>query len=116
MGQISKVELHLRPVSTMAYRKMTGFFKTWFNRLVGLILKEDHHQRYDFPGAPHLPVNWWGWCFDEEEQSFELVATQPVGVMAEEEYLEMAKPYLDALMKDIMVEEMDPDPRARVGW
>jgi hypothetical protein len=93
-----------------------GFFKTWFNRLVGLILKEDHHQRYDFPGAPHLPACWWDWSFDDAEQSFELVAREPMGVVEETAYMEIVKPWIEKLMSDMEQEEVDPDPRARNGW
>lgn len=93
-----------------------GYFRTWFNRLVGLILKEDHHQRYDFPGAPHLPVRWWDWRFDEGEQSFELVARDPVGVVEEQEYMEMVKPWIEQLIRGMEDEQMNPDPRGRREW
>jgi hypothetical protein len=90
-----------------------GYFKTWFNRLVGLILKEDHHQRYESPGAPHLPAFWWGWRFDEGRQSFELVAREPMGVVEEQEYMEMVRPWVEQLIREMEIEEIDPDPAAR---
>lgn len=85
------------------------------------MLKEDHHQRYDFPGAPHLPVNWWECTFNDEEQSFELVATKPMEVVEEGEYLEMVKPKIEKVMGEIMVEEMEMGTRAGemgmgMGW
>jgi hypothetical protein len=82
-----------------------GSFKKWYNRLVGLILKEDHKMRYDVPDAPRLPIHWWTWKFDEEGQWFELEAGEPRGVMEEEDYMEMVKPWIQELVKEMEVEE-----------
>lgn len=100
-----------------------GYFKTWFNRLVGLILKEDHRWRYDVvpvPGAgrahPSLPAHWWDWEFDDEEQSFELVAKEPMAIVKEEVYMETVKPFVEELMRNMEMEEEDPDPRSRNAY
>ncbi|KAF2003126.1 hypothetical protein P154DRAFT_111047 [Amniculicola lignicola CBS 123094] len=93
-----------------------GFFKTWYNRLVGLMLKEDHRQRYDVPGGPYLEDTWWEWGYDENEQSFELRAVERKPVLEEGEYMEWVKPRVQRLVRDMEDEEEDPDPRARNGW
>ncbi|KAF2734817.1 hypothetical protein EJ04DRAFT_436375 [Polyplosphaeria fusca] len=93
-----------------------GFFKTWCNRLIGLILKVDHFQRYDAPGAPNMENSWWDWAFDDAEQSFTLTRSDPKPVLAEEEYMGFVKPAIDKLMESMEAEEEDPDPRARLMY
>jgi hypothetical protein len=92
-----------------------GVFKTWYNRLIGLVLKEDHFQRYDAPGAPNLEDTWWTWSYDDEKKWFELVAQRPKEVMIEAEYMEMVKPLVQRLVTDMENEEEDNDPRVRIG-
>jgi hypothetical protein len=91
-----------------------GFFKTWYNRLVGLILKEDHRFRYDWAGGP--PVHWWDWVYDAEKQMFELSAKEPRPVVEEQVYMEGVKPWIEELMREMEMEEDDPDPRSRIGF
>ncbi|KAF2649426.1 hypothetical protein K491DRAFT_200702 [Lophiostoma macrostomum CBS 122681] len=93
-----------------------GFFKTWYNRLVGLILKEDHRLRYDVQGGPQLPTHWWEWNYDVEKQTFEVRANEPWPVVEEQVYIERVKPWIEELMKQMEVEEEDPDPRSRIGF
>lgn len=93
-----------------------GFFKTWYNRLIGLVLKEDHFQRYDAPGAPNMEKTWWIWSYDENARWFELLAQKPKPVMNEADYMEMVKPWVERLVADMEDEEEDTDPRARNGW
>jgi hypothetical protein len=93
-----------------------GFFKTWYNRLIGLVLKEDHKQRYDVVDAPNVESTWWTWSFCEEEQSFEMRAEETRVIMEEDEYMLMAKPLMEEWMRSVESEETDPDPRARNGW
>ena len=93
-----------------------GFFKTWYNRLIGLILKEDHFQRYDAPGAPNLEDTWWIWSYDDEKRWFELVAQKPKEVMVESDYMEMVKPLVQRLVADMENEEEDNDPRRTIGF
>lgn len=92
-----------------------GFFKTWYNRIIGLMLKEDHYQRYDAPGAPNLETTWWTWSYDDEKRWFELVAQAPKEVMVEADYMEMVKPLVQRLVADMENEEEDNDPRVRNG-
>jgi hypothetical protein len=93
-----------------------GFFGTWYNRLIGLILKEDHFQRYDAPGAPNLEDTWWIWSYDEEKRWFELVAQQPKEVTVESDYMEMVKPLVQRLFADMENEEDDNDPSRSIGF
>ncbi|KAF2191582.1 hypothetical protein K469DRAFT_558543 [Zopfia rhizophila CBS 207.26] len=93
-----------------------GFFKTWYNRLIGLVLKEDHYQRYDAPSAPNVEDTWWDWGFDDSGEWFELQAREKRALLAEEEYLEGMRPMVERLMREMEREEVDPDPRARNGW
>ncbi|KAF2714713.1 hypothetical protein K504DRAFT_344385, partial [Pleomassaria siparia CBS 279.74] len=93
-----------------------GFFKTWYNRLIGLVLKEDHFQRYDAPGAPNLEDTWWTWNYDENARWFDLLAHTPKPVMVEGEYMEMVKPLVQKLVRDMEEEEEDHDPRVINGF
>ncbi|KAF2725317.1 hypothetical protein K431DRAFT_281271 [Polychaeton citri CBS 116435] len=92
-----------------------GSFKTWCNRLVGLILKHDHHMRYD-RSPPEREEVWWEWSFDEVSQVFELAARPPKKVMEEAEYMEFVKPLMERLRISIENEEWNPDPRSRNGF
>ncbi|KAF2817980.1 uncharacterized protein BDZ99DRAFT_565519 [Mytilinidion resinicola] len=91
-----------------------GGFGTWFNRLVGLMLKVDHKERYDRV-PPALERVWWEWGFDEVGETFEMVARAPKPVMGEEVYMRMVKPLVDGLMARMEREEWEADPRARNG-
>ncbi|KAF2106869.1 hypothetical protein BDV96DRAFT_506993 [Lophiotrema nucula] len=92
-----------------------GFFKTWYNRLIGLLLKEDHFQRYDVAGGPHLEKTWWEWRYRDEDQSFEMRSREAKPVMAEEEYMEFVKPLVGRLMNEMAEEEMSPSSGNRNG-
>jgi len=92
-----------------------GHFRTWCNRLVGLVLKEDHRCRFDVV-PPVLEGVWWSWVFDEVGEWFRLVARGPKPVMGEGEYMEVVRPLVEELMRGMEREEWDPDPRARNGW
>ncbi|KAF2248101.1 hypothetical protein BU26DRAFT_389112, partial [Trematosphaeria pertusa] len=92
-----------------------GSFRTWYNRLIGLMLKEDHYQRYDAPNAPNVEATWWEWSYSEDEMSFQLVAREPKPIVSEEEYMNFAAPMVRRLMEDMALEEEDPDPRVRNG-
>jgi hypothetical protein len=89
---------------------MKGFFRTWFNRLIGLVLKEDHFNRYDHSNAPQLPKFWWDWNFSIKEQSFELKAREPMKIIDEEEYMKLVAPLIDQLMKDMQIEDEGLSP------
>lgn len=88
----------LRFVRNSAY--VNGSFRPWYHRLVGLILKEDHYQRYDAPNAPLVEATWWVWSYDYFTNSFQLLAQPPKPVMPEPEYIEMVAPMVRGLMGD----------------
>jgi hypothetical protein len=70
------------------------------------MLKEDHYQRYDVPGAPNVEKTWWVWGYDYVDNTFELVAQPPKPVLPEAEYIEFVAPMVRRLMSDMEVEEM----------
>lgn len=91
-----------------------GAFKTWYNRLVGLILKTDHHERYDVQPA-NLEQTWWTWTFDDTAETFCLEARPCKPLVEEETYMQQIKPLMEQLMLSIESEEWNPDPRVRNG-
>ncbi|QIW95259.1 hypothetical protein AMS68_000777 [Peltaster fructicola] len=91
-----------------------GSFKTWYNRLVGLILKVDHHQRYNiFPPQPEQ--TWWSWSFDEPAQTFCLTVLPPKPIVDERIYIEGILPLVEELRISVENEEWNPDPRSWNG-
>lgn len=99
-------------VRNQAYVK--GAFKTWCNRLIGIILKMDHYERYDVQ-PPNLEQTWWVWEFDEQAETFSLDARPSKEVVDEESYMQQIKPLVEQLMISIESEEWNPDPRVRNG-
>lgn len=91
-----------------------GSFKTWYNRLVGLIMKVDHHERYE-KQPPDPEKTWWSWSFDEIAQSICLEACPPKAMINEEAYMQSMKPLMEELKISIENEEWNPDPRTRNG-
>lgn len=92
-----------------------GSFFTWYNRLVGLIMKEDHRLRYDCSPAQPEKI-WWKWSYDDKAQSFCLEALPSKPMMEEEVYMELLKPLVQDLMAGMENEEYNHDPRARIGF
>ncbi|KAF2162818.1 hypothetical protein M409DRAFT_26673 [Zasmidium cellare ATCC 36951] len=91
-----------------------GGLRAWFNRLVGLVLKVDHRERYMGEGGmPRCEGVWWGWGFDEVEQRFWLEAREPKPLLDEETYLRGMLPLMDELRVSVESEEWNPDPRSR---
>ena len=91
-----------------------GGFRTWYNRLIGLIMKVDHFQRYD-----HIPATpekvWWKWQYDEIAQTICLEALPARPLMGEEAYMQSMKP----LMEDFRVSMEKEDtslPARHDGW
>ncbi|KAH9826504.1 hypothetical protein Tdes44962_MAKER00467 [Teratosphaeria destructans] len=94
--------------------RVKGSFKTWYNRLVGLILKTDHYNRYmNIPAL--LESVWWEWSFDDVAQSFCLEAKTARPWVGEQEYMAQIQPLMMALKESIETEEWNPDPRAHNG-
>lgn len=94
--------------------RVKGSFKTWYNRLVGLMLKVDHYERYE-RATPNLETTWWTWSYDEAGESFCLEARPSKPLVSEEEYLTGILPLMEGLRVSIESEEWNPDPRARNG-
>jgi hypothetical protein len=99
-------------VRNQAYVK--GAFKTWCNRLIGIIMKIDHYERYDAK-PPNEEQTWWVWEFNEEAETFCLDARPSKELVDEETYMQQIKPLVDQLMTSIESEEWNPDPRTRNG-
>jgi hypothetical protein len=99
-------------VRNQAYVK--GAFKTWCNRLIGIIMKIDHYERYD-ARPPNPEQTWWVWKFDDESETFCLDARPSKEMVDEETYMQQIKPLVDQLMISIESEEWNPDPRTRNG-
>ncbi|GAB1740772.1 hypothetical protein NU219Hw_g5856t1 [Hortaea werneckii] len=94
--------------------RVKGSFHTWYNRLVGLIMKVDHHERYN--KSPCNPERvWWQWKFDPIAQSISLEALPSKTQIAEEAYMQQMKPLMEELQASIEIEEWNPDPRVRNG-
>ena len=91
-----------------------GAFKTWCNRLIGIIMKFDHYERYDAQ-PPNPEQTWWVWKFDEEAETFCLDARPSKEMVDEETYMQQIKPLMEQLMISIESEEWNPDPRTRNG-
>ncbi|TKA41467.1 hypothetical protein B0A49_13292 [Cryomyces minteri] len=85
--------------------RVQGSFRTWYNRLVGLLLKVDHHERYEcVPARPEK--TWWKWEYDAEAQSFCLEALPAKEEGVEEAlYMEMMRPLIDQLVESMSVED-----------
>ncbi|KAK5170586.1 uncharacterized protein LTR77_005174 [Saxophila tyrrhenica] len=92
--------------------RVKGSLKTWYNRLVGLILKVDHHQRYEvYP--PCLEDVWWTWSFNKTEQTLSLEAKPSKPLVDEDVYFQTVLPLMEDLRDSVENEEWNPDPRSR---
>lgn len=76
----------------------TQRFQAWWYQIIGLILKEDHYQRYDAPDAPQIEATWWDWHFDSAEKSFAFIARPAKPVVPEPDYMEVVAPLVAKLM------------------
>nr|POF06914.1 hypothetical protein CFP56_31538 [Quercus suber] len=95
--------------------RVKGSFRTWYNRLVGLILKRDHHERY-LVDPPNLEKIWWTWRYDDLAQTFTLEARPARERMDEETYMQQILPLMEELKESIENEEWNPDPRSRTMY
>lgn len=94
--------------------QVKGSFKTWYNRLVALLLKTDHAERYA-KDPPQLERTWWRWSFDDAAQSFTLEARPPKPLVHEQVYLEQILPLMEELRVSVENEDANLDPRAWNG-
>ena len=117
-ADIAKLLRRLQGVRRMVFVRnrayVKGAFKTWCNRLIGIIMKIDHYERYDAK-PPNSEQTWWVWKFDDEAETFCLDARPSKAVVDEETYMQQIKPLVDQLMLSIESEEWNPDPRTRNG-
>lgn len=98
--------------------RVKGGFRTWYNRLIGLIMKVDHAERYErADGAPNLEEVWWEWEFDEVGQRICLEAGPAREWVSDEGvYLEGMLPLMEGLRESVEREEWNPDPRSRMMY
>jgi hypothetical protein len=117
-ADIAKLLRRLQGVSRILFVRnqayVKGAFKTWCNRLIGIIMKIDHYERYD-AHPPNPEQTWWVWKFDEETETFCLDARPSKELVDEETYMQQIKPLVEQLMMSIESEEWNPDPRTRNG-
>jgi len=95
--------------------RVKGSFRTWCNRLVGLMLKVDHQERY-MVEPPNPEKVWWTWNFDAGAQVFSLEACPSKMMVDEETYMQQVLPLMQALTTSIEAEEWNPDPRSRIMY
>lgn len=117
-GSLVTLLRQLRGVRRLVFVKndarVKGSFKTWYNRLIGLMMKIDHRQRYMTEPA-ELEKTWWTWSFDEVAQSFCLEACESKPLVDEETYMQQIQPLMEELRVSVENEEWNPDPRVRNG-
>ncbi|KAH6625640.1 hypothetical protein C7974DRAFT_204211 [Boeremia exigua] len=89
---------HVKTVKFVVYGKGEGLSRAPCFSLIGMIMKEDHFQRYDAPGAPNIEATGWDWHISTPENSVTLKAREPRPVLAEEDYMLLMKPEVDAFM------------------
>jgi len=115
---IARLLRNLRGVQNLIFvrngARVKGSFKTWYNRLVGLMMKIDHAERY-LGKEPCLGVSWWRWALSESAQSFSLRQLEPHALVAEETYMKQMAPLLEDLRRSIESEEVNLDPRSWNG-
>ncbi|KAK4997278.1 hypothetical protein LTR66_003283 [Elasticomyces elasticus] len=94
--------------------KVKGTFFTWCNRLIGLMLKMDHHHRYVVQ-PPRCEQSWWSWQFDSEAETLSLIALPAKVVMSVADYENWVKPLREELEESMTHEEWNPDPMSRIS-
>jgi hypothetical protein len=100
---ISEIVSFFRRLSNTKVVKFMYDRYNWYDRkawcvLIGAMMKEDHYQRYDAPGAPNLEATWWDWCYSPGYSHITFEAQSPRSILPEEEYMLLMKPKVDALM------------------
>jgi hypothetical protein len=92
-----------------------GGFRTWYNRLIGLMMKVDHFQRYDrIPSNPERV--WWKWSYDAIAQTINLEAQPPKPMMGEEPYMQMMRPLMEELKASVEMEDPTIGVSRHDGW
>lgn len=89
-----------------------GSLHTWYNRLVGLIMKMDRLERYG-RATPNPEKVWWRWNFDAVAQRATFEACPPKLLENEVTYMQKMEPLMEELKLSEEREEWNPDPRSR---
>lgn len=92
--------LNVKIVKFVMYDDWTGNKRSNYCRLVGAIMKEDHFQRYDAPGAPNIEARWWDWHLSPLAETMTFTAQNPRPHLPEEKYMLLMKPKIDAMMAE----------------
>ncbi|KAF3031137.1 hypothetical protein E8E11_000877 [Didymella keratinophila] len=92
--------LHVKIIRFVMYDDKAGRKRSHYCRLIGAIMKEDHFQRYDAPGAPNIEARWWDWHLNSLGDMIAFTAQEPRPVLPEEEYMLLMKPKVDAMMAE----------------
>jgi hypothetical protein len=92
--------LHVKTLKFIMYDDAARRKRSHYCRLIGAIMKEDHFQRYDAPGAPHIEACWWDWHLNSLGDTIALTAHEPRPILPEEEYMLLMKPKVDAMMAE----------------
>lgn len=92
--------LNVKTVRFVMYDDKGGRKRYHYCRLIGAIMKEDHFQRYDAPGAPKIEARWWDWQLNSLADTITFTAQAPRSVLPEEEYMLLMKPKIDAVMAE----------------
>ncbi|KXL43434.1 MAG: hypothetical protein FE78DRAFT_33540 [Acidomyces sp. 'richmondensis'] len=89
-------------------------FKMWSNRLIGLLMKIDHLERY-MKHPPNPERAWWTWHYDDLGQTFSFEFTPAKEWVDEQTYMLQILPFLEEWKVSVEQEEWNPDPRSRNG-
>lgn len=92
--------VHVEIVKFVMYGKRENENRSNYCATVGLIMKEDHFQRYDAPGAPNIEATWWDWHLNPEANVITFRAQNARPILPEEEYMLLMKPKVDAMMAE----------------
>ena len=92
--------LHVKTLKFVMYGDTAKRRRSHYCRLIGAIMKEDHFQRYDAPGAPNIEACWWDWHLDSLGETITFTAQEPRPILPEEEYMLLMKPKVDAMMTE----------------
>ncbi|KZM23536.1 uncharacterized protein EKO05_0011232 [Ascochyta rabiei] len=91
---------HIRTIKFVQYGGIKETRRNEYRSLIGMIMKEDHFQRYDAPGAPNIEATWWDWHLNSQQNIHTFQAQEPRPVLPEEDYMLLMKPRVDALMAE----------------
>jgi hypothetical protein len=92
--------LHVKTVKFVMYGVRKEKNRSDYCSLIGAIMKEDHFQRYDAPGAPNIEATWWDWRLNPQANMVTFTAQHPRPILPEEEYMLLMKPKVDAMMAE----------------